>query len=305
MRWDEQRYYSFSYWVKHSFGQKVYKASLDGGMTCPNRDGSLGNSGCIFCSEGGSGDYAADARLPVFKQIEQQKRLLGSKNKSGKYIAYFQAFTNTYAPLPYLKELYSQALAHPDVVALSIGTRPDCINREIVEMIASLTLKKPIWIELGLQTIHPKTAAYIRRGYDLPVFYHALKLLKEYKIGVVTHLILGLPGEGSKEVLETVRYLNDCRIDGIKFHLLHVLKNTDLAKDYEQNKFQILTKEAYIELLKLCIGHLSPDIVIHRLTGDGPKELLIAPLWSLNKRGLLNDFHRALIKDDLWQGKFL
>lgn len=305
MRWDEQRYYSFSYWVKHRFGRKIYKASLDGGMTCPNRDGSLGNTGCIFCSEGGSGDYAGDSRQSIFEQIEEQKKLLGAKNKSGKYIAYFQAFTNTYAPLSYLKEIYSQALAHPDVLALSIGTRPDCINEQIVEMIASLSRQKPIWVELGLQTIHPKTASYIRRGYPLSTFEKALQLLKEYRIEVVTHIILGLPGEGEKEILETIHYLNNCKIDGIKLHLLHVLKNTDLAKDYESQKFQVLTKEAYISLLKLSLGHISPDIVIHRLTGDGPKDLLIAPLWSLNKRELLNDFHRSLIRDDIWQGKFL
>ena len=304
-KWGEKPYHSLDYMLRERFGEKVYKVTLNGGMSCPNRDGKIGTRGCIFCSAGGSGDFAADAALSITDQIESQISILSQKRPIHKYIAYFQAYTNTYAPVEYLEKIFTEAISHPKIVALSIGTRPDCLSPEIVTLLSRLNKQKPVWIELGLQTIHEDTASYIRRGYDLPVFEHALKRLRQLGIPVIVHTILGLPGEDIKRNLETMHYLNEHHIQGIKLQLLHVLKYTDLADDYLTGKFSVYSMEEYFEVLSSCICNLSPDIVIHRLTGDGPKDLLIAPTWSTNKRHVLNQMQSWFKIHDIWQGKEL
>lgn len=300
--WLGKPYYSLDAYLKKKFGEKVYKLSLDGGMTCPNRDGTLGNRGCIFCSEGGSGDFAADRRLSIRQQIQAQKVLISKKRPVQKYIAYFQAYTNTYAPADVLEQLFTEAISDPEVVILSIATRPDCLNPEILSLLERLNRQKPVWIELGLQTVHESTASYIRRGYALPCFESALTELKQRSIPVIVHTILGLPFETEEMVLETMRYLNRCPIDGIKLQLLHVLKHTDLAIEYQAGVFEVLSREAYLSLLTRCFAVLRPDLVIHRLTGDGPKDLLIAPLWSQAKRSVLNDLHHRMKTEQIFQG---
>ena len=304
-KWGEKPYHSLDYMLRERFGEKVYKVTLNGGMSCPNRDGKIGTRGCIFCSAGGSGDFAADAALSITDQIESQISILSQKRPIHKYIAYFQAYTNTYAPVEYLEKIFTEAISHPKIVALSIGTRPDCLSPEIVTLLSRLNKQKPVWIELGLQTIHEDTASYIRRGYDLPVFEHALKRLRQLGIPVIVHTILGLPGEDIKRNLETMHYLNEHHIQGIKLQLLHVLKYTDLADDYLTGRFSVYSMEEYFEVLSSCICNLNPDIVIHRLTGDGPKDLLIAPTWSTNKRHVLNQMQSWFKIHDIWQGKEL
>lgn len=304
MKWLEKPYHSLDYMLKERFGEKVYKLTLNGGMTCPNRDGKLGTRGCIFCSAGGSGDFAADACMSITEQIEQQKALIQTKRPVGKFIAYFQAYTNTYAPTEYLNRIFTQALSHPDVIALSIGTRPDCLEKDVLDLLSELNRQKPVWVELGLQTIHEDTARYIRRGYPLSCFEEAVRQLRLRDLEVIVHMILGLPGEGEKQMLETISYLNGQPIQGIKMQLLHVLKNTDLAADYLAGKFQVLSQDEYLNLVITCLEHLSPDIVVHRLTGDGPKDLLIAPLWSGAKRTVLNQLHHQMKERGTWQGKY-
>lgn len=305
MRCGDKPYYSLDYYLKEKFGEKVYKIALDGGMTCPNRDGTLDTRGCIFCSSGGSGDFAVHKKTSVTEQINDAITLLKSHGKKtgSKYIAYFQSYSNTYASADYLRSLYMEALNHPDIVGLSIGTRPDCFNEEIYSLISEFNRIKPIWIELGLQTIHEKTADFIRRGYPLSTFEETVKRLRSLNIDIVTHIILGLPGETTEDIIETIHYLNNADIQGIKLQLLHILKGTDLA-DYLP-ELKIFTEEEYINLLVKCIGELSPDIVIHRLTGDGPKDLLLAPLWSLNKRHVLNNLSHTLKEENMYQGQLL
>ena len=302
-RWLDKPYYSLHAMLQERFHEKVYKLSLNGGMTCPNRDGTLGTRGCIFCSAGGSGDFAADRLLSVTKQIEQQKALITQKRPVHKFIAYFQAYTNTYAPVPYLEKLFREAICHPDIVALSIGTRPDCLGDDVLDLLDRLNRIKPVWVELGLQTIHEDTARYIRRGYTLNCFEKAVKDLRARRLEVIVHTILGLPGEDRERTLQTIRYLNGQPIQGIKLQLLHVLKGTDLALDYERGLFETLTMESYLALLIACLERLSPDIVVHRLTGDGPKDLLIAPVWSSAKRTVLNELHRRMKLENTWQGR--
>ena len=302
-RWLDKPYYSLHAMLQERFHEKVYKLSLNGGMTCPNRDGTLGTRGCIFCSAGGSGDFAADRLLSVTKQIEQQKALITQKRPVHKFIAYFQAYTNTYAPVPYLEKLFREAICHPDIVALSIGTRPDCLGYDVLDLLDRLNWIKPVWVELGLQTIHEDTARYIRRGYALDCFEKAVKDLRARSLEVIVHTILGLPGEDRERTLQTIRYLNGQPIQGIKLQLLHVLKGTDLALDYERGLFETLTMESYLTLLIACLERLSPDIVVHRLTGDGPKDLLIAPVWSSAKRTVLNELHRRMKLENTWQGR--
>lgn len=297
-------YHSLDYMLKERYGEKIYKVALNGGMTCPNRDGTLGERGCIFCSTGGSGDFAGDGMLPISQQIEQQKELLARKRPAGKYIAYFQAFTNTYAPVDYLREIFSQALEHPDIVGLSIGTRPDCLGPDVLGLLEELNRKKPVWVELGLQTIHPATASYIRRGYSLDVFEQAVKNLRRSSLEVIVHTILGLPGESERNILATMEYLNQQDIQGIKLQLLHVLAGTDLAIQYGSHPFHVYSMEEYIDLLIHCLEILRPDMVIHRITGDGPKKLLIAPTWSCNKRTVLNTLHKEMSLRETWQGKY-
>lgn len=303
--WLGKPYYSLDAYLKKKFGEKVYRLSLDGGMTCPNRDGTCGTRGCIFCSEGGSGDFAGDRRLSIPEQIQMQKTMLQRKRPVRKYIAYFQAYTNTYAPVDVLERLFSEALSDPEVVVLSVATRPDCLGTEVLDLLERLNRRKPVWVELGLQTIHESTAAYIRRGYPLSCFESALAKLNRRGIPVIVHTILGLPFETDEMALETMRYLNRQPVSGIKLQLLHVLKHTDLARDFLAGKFQVLDRDAYLSLVMRCLAALRPDLVIHRLTGDGPKELLIAPLWSQAKRSVLNDLHRRLKEEKIWQGKDL
>lgn len=305
VRWGEKRYHSLDYYLKNTYGEKLYKISLDGGMTCPNRDGTLGHRGCIFCSSGGSGDFAESRTLSITEQIESGKRQTSRKHSGSAYIAYFQAYTNTYAPVEYLRRIFTEAIRHPDIRILSIATRPDCLSNEILDLLEELNQIKPVWIELGLQTIHPASARYIRRGYDLPVFEKAVTDLRNRHIEVIVHVILCLPGETKKEILETIDYLNHRDIQGIKLQLLHILKGTDLADIYLSHPFYLPDPEEYYALVGDCISHLNPETVIHRLTGDGPKDLLIAPLWTGNKRHVLNQLQSYLKTKDIWQGKEL
>ena len=298
-----ERYYSLNRYLRETFGEKVYKLALDAGMTCPNRDGTIGTGGCIFCSAGGSGDFAEGRCESVAQQIARAKARVRGKTNAGKFIAYFQSYTNTYAPVEYLEMLFSAAISEPSVAALSIGTRPDCLPDEVVELLARLNRVKPVWVELGLQTIHEKTARYIRRGYELSVYEDALCRLRAAGITVVVHVILGLPGESRADMLATIDYLaGEHRPDGIKLQLLHVLEGTDLAAEYRAGKFQTMEMEEYFDLICDCIERLPEDMVIHRLTGDGPKRTLLAPLWTADKKRVLNALNRALEKRDIWQG---
>ena len=279
---------------RETFGCKIYKLSLDGGMTCPNRDGTLGTRGCIFCSARGGGEFAEGGREPVAVQLERAKARVSAKNKSGKYIAYFQAFTNTYAPVEYLRKLYFEAIAPAYIVGLSIGTRPDCLDDDILALLAEVNRHKPVSVELGLQTIHEETARYIRRGYPASVYYDAVRRLKEAGLEVVTHIILGLPGETAEMMMETTRAAVAAGTDGVKFHLLHVLRGTDLEREYQASKFRCLTMEEYGAVLKQCVDLLPEETVVHRITGDGAKKDLVAPLWSADKKRVLNYLHGGL-----------
>lgn len=301
--WNGKPYYSFDSMLKERFSEKIYKVALNGRMTCPNRDGTLGNRGCIFCSAGGSGDFAGDKQDSITTQIDKQAARLRQKRNASSFIAYFQAYTNTYAPVDYLRSIFTEAISHPDIVALSIGTRPDCLGEDVLNLLEELSLKKPVWIELGLQTIHEKTAVYIRRGYPLSCFEDAVQQLRKRNLDVIVHTILGLPGETKEDILETMKYLNHMDIQGIKLQLLHVLKNTDLATDYLNGKFSVYEMDEYIDLVIDCLEHLSPKIVIHRLTGDGPKDLLIAPTWSSAKKTVLNTLHHECKIRGAYQGK--
>lgn len=303
MKWGEKPYHSLDYMLRERFGEKVYKVTLNGGMSCPNRDGKLGTRGCIFCSAGGSGDFAADSSLSITEQIDRQISILSAKRPIHKYIAYFQAFTNTYAPVEYLEKIFTEALVHPGIAALSIGTRPDCLGTDVVTLLSRLNRQKPVWVELGLQTIHEKTAAYIRRGYPLSCFEDAVRRLRSENIEVIVHTILGLPGESTQDILNTMKYLNHQDIQGIKLQLLHVLRGTDLASDYEKGLFCTYERDEYISLVISCLEHLKPDMVIHRITGDGPKDLLIAPLWASRKREVLNLLHHQMKENHNYQGR--
>lgn len=287
-------YLSFNKYLKDKFGQKVYKISLDGGFTCPNRDGKIDTRGCIFCSKGGSGDFAQNRNLSITEQIESGKKIVEKKIKSGKYIAYFQAFTNTYAPVEILRAKYSEAINHPDIVALSIATRPDCLGDDVIELLDEMNKIKPVFVELGLQTIHSDSAKYIRRGYNLEVYNEAVKKLKNIGVNIVVHIILGLPNESEEDMLESVKYVCQSQIDGIKLQLLHIIAGTDLAKDYEKGLFKTLEFDEYVELIAKCVAIIPKNIVIHRLTGDGAKKDLIAPLWSADKKRVLNAINKAL-----------
>ena len=291
-------YLSFNKYLKDKFGQKVYKISLDGGFTCPNRDGKTGTKGCIFCSKGGSGDFAENRDMSITEQIESGKKKVEKKIKSGKYIAYFQAFTNTYAPVETLRQKYEEAINHPDIVALSIATRPDCLGDDVLRLLDEMNKIKPVFVELGLQTIHQKSAKYIRRGYDLSVYDKAVRDLKKIGVNIVVHVILGLPNESENDMLETVKYVCESGANGIKLQLLHVIDGTDLAKDYEKGLFKTLEFDEYVNLIVKCVKIIPKDIVIHRLTGDGAKKDLVAPLWSADKKRVLNAINKALREAD-------
>ena len=298
-----ERYYSLNRYLRETFGEKVYKLALDGGMTCPNRDGTVGTGGCIFCSAGGSGDFAEGRCETVAAQIERARARIRGKSDAKKFIAYFQSYTNTYAPVEYLEKLFTEAIREPEVVALSIGTRPDCLPEEVVQLLERLNRIKPVWVELGLQTIHADTARYIRRGYELGVYEDALARLKAAGITVIVHVILGLPGEDREKMLQTIDYLSGPhRPHGIKLQLLHVLEGTELAEQYRARKFRCMEMEEYFDILFACLERLPEDMVIHRLTGDGPKRSLIAPLWTGDKKRVLNGMNRELERRDIWQG---
>lgn len=309
-RWGDKPYYSLDYYLRQTFGEKIYKVALDAGTTCPNRDGTLDRRGCIFCSAGGSGDFAAHAgdhqhiQTQIDEAIDFLKR--GKKPVGDRFIAYFQAYSGTYAPIRQLRTWYLDALHHPRVAALSIATRPDCFLPETYALLEECRQIKPVWIELGLQTIHERTAAFIRRGYPLSVFEDCVRRLAARDIPVIVHVILGLPGETAQDMLQTISYLNTLPISGIKLQLLHVLKGTDLGILYEQKQiadWHILSRDEYIDLVLDCIDHLRPDIVIHRLTGDGPGDLLLAPRWSLDKRGVMGAMGHAMKVRGCYQGR--
>lgn len=311
MDWNGKPYHSLDYEMKRRFGTKVYKIALEGGMTCPNRDGTIGTGGCIFCSAGGSGDFAVPLQgaagmteKSVHRQIDLAISRISRKMGSspGAYIAYFQSYTNTYAPVSYLRQLFTAAILHPEIRVLSIATRPDCLPEEVLDLLEELNQIKPVWIELGLQTIHPDTARLIRRGYELDCFTDAKNRLRRRGLEVIVHVILGLPGEDRTQMLETVSWLGSNDIQGIKLQLLHILKGTDLALLYEQTPFPVMSMEEYLDLVIDCVSLLPPEIVIHRITGDGPKNLLIAPLWSANKRLVLNTLTRRFQERGITQG---
>ena len=294
------RYRSINSYLREQFGEKVYKVSLDGGFTCPTRDGTKGTRGCIFCS-GGSGDFSIPVENDVDQAIETAKSLVAGKGAK-KYIAYYQSYTGTYAPVERLRYLYFETIRHPDIVALSIATRPDCISDEVLSLLSELNRIKPVWVELGLQTVHPQTAEYIRRGYPLSDYDKAVQDLSEVGINVIVHMIIGLPGETPEMMVETARYIGQSGANGIKFQLLHVLKYTDLAEDYMQGRFQTLSLTEYITILEQCIELIPPSMVIHRLTGDGSKRDLISPLWSTDKKHVLNAIQSSFDLDNIFQG---
>lgn len=313
--WKGKPYYSLDCYCKETFGEKLYKIALDGGFTCPNRDGTAGYGGCIFCSHGGSGEFAVSveasgdrkAAIDIDREIQKGISLFHEKKTGDKFIAYFQAYTGTYDKPERLYSLYHAALSQNKIAGVSIATRPDCLGNEVLNVLTRLQAEFPskfIWIELGLQTIHEDTAAYIRRGYELPVFEKAAADLRELGIPFIVHTILGLPGENLERILETISYVNRIEPFGIKLQLLHILKNTDLAADYEKGLVPAYSKEEYLHTLLACITRLNPRIVVHRITGDGPKDLLIAPKWSLNKRDVLNSFHKLCRETVGFQGKY-
>lgn len=281
-------------YLRERFGCKVYKIALDGGFTCPNRDGTLSYGGCIFCSAGGSGEFAGDRAMDITSQIESGKEKVSKKIKNGKYIAYFQSYTGTYAPVEKLRELFTEAINHKDVVALSIATRPDCLPDDVLSLLKELNKIKPVWIELGLQTIHERTAKYINRGYELKVYDEAVKKLKAIGIEVIVHVIIGLYDETVDEMLETVKYVCDSGADGIKLQLLHVLKGSGLEEEYQKGRVNILSEDEYIDILKMCKEIIPENVVVHRLTGDGDKKILIEPQWSANKRHVMNRIRKEL-----------
>lgn len=310
--WNGKRYYSLDTYYKERFGHKVYKLSLNGGMTCPNRNGTLGTRGCIFCSMGGSGEFAAPIGS-ISDQLAYAKKMVEGKIKTGSYIAYFQSYTNTYEKIPYLRSLFTQAIKPDDIVGLSIATRPDCLNDEVLSLLAELNQQKPVFIELGLQTIHETTAAFIRRGYSISSFYKAVEKLSELGILIVVHVILGLPYETTEDMIETVDVISRLPIHGIKLQLLHILEETDLAAFYKakqaknpdslSNIFALLDIDSYIDCLIRCIERIPPHIVLHRITGDGKKSLLLAPLWSADKKKVLNKINQEFTVRNSYQGK--
>ena len=302
--WGEKRYHSLDHHLKQTFGEKVYRLSLNGGMTCPNRDGTLGTGGCIFCSAGGSGDFASAPALSVTAQITEAKKRIAAKTGCKKFIAYFQAYTNTYAPLSYLRKIFTEAISHPEIVALSIATRCDCLSDKVLDLLEELNSKKPVWIELGLQTMHDDTLKLIHSGFCRAQYEAAVLALSARGITVVTHLIFGLPGETVEMMRASVSYAASLPLQGIKLQLLHVLKNTELGLWYEKEPFPLFSLAEYCELVADCITLLPPSIVIHRLTGDGPRSLLLAPLWSTDKKRVLNTIQRNLREKNLWQGKY-
>ena len=292
--WNGKPYHSLDYMLRERFGEKVYKVTLNGGMSCPNRDGKLGDRGCIFCSQGGSGDFAADAALTITEQIDSQIAVLSAKRPIHKFIAYFQAYTNTYAPVDYLRTIFTEAITHPQVVLLSIATRPDCLPPETVALLSELAKEKYVSVELGLQTVHEKTARAMNRGYDTGVYFDAVQRLHAAGLETVTHLILGLPGETEQDMVESARQVAQAGTEGVKFHLLHVMADAPLAADYARGAFRCLELEEYGEILVECLRQFPESTVVHRITGDGARRGLVAPLWSLDKKRVLNYLNNLL-----------
>lgn len=300
---EHRPYYSANQYYRELFGEKAYKLSLDGGFTCPNRDGSLDTRGCIFCSAGGSGDFAEGAAHSVGEQLDRAVARISSKYSGGRYIAYFQAFTGTYAPLQKLRDTFIPVIEDERIAGLSVATRPDCLEDCKIDLLKELAGRKPVWIELGLQTINEKTAAYIRRGYKLTVFEDAFSRLSRAGIPVTAHVIVGLPGENHGDHIKCAEYLADREISGVKIQLLHVLRGTDLAADYEAGLFNVMDREDYIKTVVDMIELLPPETVIHRLTGDGPRKMLIAPQWSTDKKNILNQINREFRVRNTYQGR--
>lgn len=300
--WNGRRYYSLDCYLKEKFGRKLYKLSLDGGMTCPNRDGRISYGGCIFCSADGSGDFSASALLGIDDQIEYAKSLINQKYSGDKYIAYFQSYTNTYAPVDYLKKLFIPVIKRNDIAVLDIATRPDCIEPEKLRLISELAKIKPVWVELGLQSSNDKTAQLINRGYRTEIYAQTVENLHIAGAEVITHMIIGLPGENKSDMLDTAHYISECGSNGIKLQLLHVLEGTKLARMYEDGEFDVLSEQEYVDIVCDIIGVLSENIVIHRLTGDGDKSKLIAPKWSCDKRKVLNHINHVLKMRNIIQG---
>lgn len=295
------RYNSLNNYLRNKFGKKVYKISIDGGFTCPNRDGKISTGGCIFCSAKGSGDFATSKSLSITQQIEQGKERVRSKTKDNSFIAYFQAFTNTYAPIDVLESKFTEAINHKDIVALSVATRPDCVDDNVLKLLEKLNKIKPVWVELGLQTIKESSVDYIRRGYENSVYVDTATKLRNIGIEVITHIILGLPNENKLDMLRSVDFA--CKYsNGIKLQLLHILKGTDLLKDYEDSKFNALTMEQYIDILCDAVSIIPKNVIIHRLTGDGDKNILVAPLWSGNKKVVLNTINKTFEERNIIQG---
>jgi len=304
MQWNGKNYYNLNSFLRKKFGQKVFKISLDGGFSCPNRDGTISNLGCVFCSERGSGDFAGDRKSSITEQFEDMKKMMNKKWKNGKYIAYFQAYTNTYADVETLRSLYDEALEQEDVVALAIATRPDCLSEEVLDLLQEYNKKTYLWIELGLQTINDTTARVINRGYKLKVFEDSLEKLRTRGIDVVVHTIFGLPGEGKQDMLNTIDYVAHRDIKGIKIHLLHLIKNTPMVDLYEKGELTFLGKQEYTDIICEAITRLPKEMVIHRLTGDAPRDLLIGPQWSLKKWEVLNEIDDKLSSNNLYQGLY-
>ena len=301
--WNGKRYHSLNYFLRNKFNEKIYKISLDGGFTCPNRDGKVAKGGCTFCSARGSGDYAGSRILSINEQFADRKKMMEKKWKDGKYIAYFQAYTNTYAPVEELRQKYEEAISQENVVALSIATRPDCLDDDVVDLLEEISKKTYLWGELGLQTVNDESARNFNRGYDFEVFKEGIKKLQDRNIEVVVHTIFGLPGETKEDMLKTVDYVAHSGAQGIKFHLLHLMKGTQMVKQYESGELQLLSQEDYIDLICKGIAMLPQEMVVHRLTGDAPRESLIGPMWSLKKWEVLNSIDKALEDNDIYQGK--
>ena len=301
--WNGKRYHSLNYFLRNKFNEKIYKISLDGGFTCPNRDGKVAKGGCTFCSARGSGDYAGSRILSINEQFNDRKKMMEKKWKDGKYIAYFQAYTNTYAPVEELRQKYEEAIQQENVVALSIATRPDCLDDDVVDLLEEMSKKTYLWVELGLQTINDESARNFNRGYDFEVFKEGIKKLQDRNIEVVVHTIFGLPGETKEDMLKTVDYVAHSGAQGIKFHLLHLMKGTQMVKQYESGELKLLSQEDYIDLICKGIAMIPQEMVVHRLTGDAPRESLIGPMWSLKKWGVLNAIDKALVDNDIYQGK--
>ena len=302
MIWGEKSFNNIDYYLKEKFGEKIFKVSLDGGFTCPNRDGTLSYKGCIFCSESGSGEFTGNRENSITNQINEQIKFLG-RGEDKKYIAYFQNFTGTYGNIEHLRSVYEEANKHPSIVGIAIATRADCLSEEVLELLSEFNEKTHLWIEIGLQTVNDKTAEIINRGYKTEIFTEKMKELNKRNIKVVTHVIIGLPNENKNDVFSTIDYINEQKTWGIKLHLLYILKNTGLFEYYKSNPFEIMKKEEYISLVTEIISRLDKKIVIHRLTGDAPWKDLYEPKWSTDKRGILNGINKLLKEKKIYQGK--